>query len=287
MKYSIRYCKGSRILDAADELIIKYNMKEASHLLDFIKTREEKQRIVVDITQTKTADIKILAAAAHIHKNFAVLLSLEQRDLIVNLDEECISFFFAEGASDWDTLTGMLNLGVSDIYVINELGFYLDAVKLKCKKVNVRVYPNIAQSSTELYIDNFKKFYIRPEDVVVYEDCVDIMEFFGPLNKQAILYNIYTKEAWNGDLNDLIIGLHFHIDSRTIVPYFGKVRTSCEKRCVLGRCDLCENVKSLSETLERKELGLQKERQKNEHSFDEKTVYDDRQATFERAEPLS
>ena len=285
MKYSIRYCRGSRVLDTADELIIKYNMKDVTHLLDFIKTRDEKQRIVVDITQTKEEiSVKTLSAAASIHKNFAVLLSIKQTNLLPDLDEACISFFFAEGAGDLDTLAGMLNLGVSDVYIINELGFFMDKIKFLCKNVNIRVYPNVAQSSTDLHIDNFKKFYIRPEDVAFYEEYVDVMEFFGPLDKQAILYEIYKKGVWNGDLNDLILGLKFHIDNQTFVPYFGKSRTVCNKRCAVGRCGLCDNIKSLSETLERKGLGLRKK--KNEYNTNEETLYTDASSAFERAEDL-
>ena len=37
-----------------------------------------------------------------------------------------ISFFFNEYIDRWDILDGYLNLGVTDVYIVNELGFEAD-----------------------------------------------------------------------------------------------------------------------------------------------------------------
>lgn len=95
-----------------------------------------------------------------------------------------------------------------------------------------------------------------------YEDYIDIIEFWGSIDKQAVLYDIYNDERWLGYLNDVILGFSEEelIDDKTIVPYFGEARAGCEKRCVFGRCDICSIIKELAFTLEEKDLGLVKKK---------------------------
>lgn len=266
MKYAIRFFNGCRTLPVADEIIIRYN-KKSPYLIEYAtKAIAEGQRLIVDISALDDIgnNLKILTAAGKAHPNYA-LMTTKEDEFITEYAEAQIPFFFIEGAGSLDEVTAQINSGVSDIYILNELGFSIDKVSKICHDagVQVRVYPNVAQSSTKLYVDSFKKFYIRPEDISEYEDYVDVFEFFGPLDKQPVLFDIYSDSRWLGNLNELIIGLEDDILNSTIVPPFGEIRTKCEKRCVFGRCNICDNIKGVSNALNEKELGIRYERKIN------------------------
>lgn len=273
MKYSIKFYKGCRTLERADEIIIKYDKKSAG-LLDFVQKWNEDQRIIVDITELEDieSNLDIFAAAAGIHPEFAVMLhSTQNYEPIAALK---LPFFFIDGVNCYDDLVGQITLGVSDVYILNELCFNLDEISKYCheNKVQIRVYPNVAQSASNFAVDEFKKFFIRPDDISFYEEYIDVIEFFGPLDKQPVLYDIYTDERWIGNLNDVILGLTKEIDNKTVVPYFGEARQKCRKRCIFGRCDICGSVEALAATLKDKELGLIKSKAKHIENENAETV---------------
>ena len=278
MKFAIKFYQGCRTLQKADEIIIRYNEKSAS-LIDFIQKWGEHQRIIVDITELETPIEECLAifeGARKLHKEFAVLLSYNQD--YVELAEMNIPFFFIEGASCLDDLANQIQLGVSDVYIINELGFNLEKISKLFHKnnVQVRVYPNVAQSGSKLNMNTFQQFYIRPDAVQLYEEFVDVFEFFGPLDKQPVLYDIYYDERWLGNLNEVILGLNKIVNNQTIMPYFDTPRIRCNKRCNFGKCDICGAVENLGKALEEKGIGLtRKKATHDERDIDEKNMWNE------------
>ena len=278
MKFAIKFYQGCRTLQKADEIIIKYNEKSAS-LIDFVQKWEEHQRIIVDITELETPIeecLTIFEEARKLHKEFAVLLSYNQD--YVDLAEMNIPFFFIEGVSCFDDLANQIQLGVSDVYIINELGFNLEKISELCHKnnVQVRVYPNVAQSGSKLNMNTFQQFYIRPDAVQLYEEFVDVFEFFGPLDRQPVLYDIYYDERWLGNLNEVILGLNKVVNNQTIMPYFDTSRIRCNKRCNFGKCDICGAVENLGKALEEKGVGLTRKRATHdERDIDEKNMWNE------------
>ena len=49
MKYSIKYHRDFKYLDKVDEIAINYKDKP-NELIDFLKTIDEKQRVILDMT---------------------------------------------------------------------------------------------------------------------------------------------------------------------------------------------------------------------------------------------
>ena len=108
------------------------------------------------------------------------------------------------------------------------------------KNIKVRAYANVAQSSSLLdNMNTITSFFIRPEDIKYYENHLDVVEFFGPVEKQDVLYEIYTKGKWLGNLKDLIIGLQDSINNNVIIGCFGVVRMRCNKHCNYSQCNIC------------------------------------------------
>lgn len=294
MKYAIKYYRNGtidseEILNKADEIIIKYTHKTAE-IIDFVQKWREDQRIVVNLTEMNEIAIdemiEIFVAARSKHNNLALLLPYPS----IGIDDRCkendLPFFFGLPIDRQDMLVWAIEDGVSDVYIVNEFGFSLKDISALCKSagVNIRVYPNVAQSSMALRCDNqFASFFIRPEDIELYSDYVDVCEFYGPLDKQKVLHDIYTSEHWSGNLKDIILDLEYDIDSRTITPYFGKSRLGCNKMCTYGKCKICYNTQSLAKVLEEKGLGLRKERT-YEHKINESTLSNDATSVAERVD---
>lgn len=262
MKFAIKFYQGCRVLSEADEIIIQYNERNPN-LIKFVQEYKGNQKIIVNITELKNIEenLNIFKAAHKAHPQFAILLSYKQ-NAAEGIAGMGIPFFFIEGASNMDDVMGMLSFGVTDLYIMNELAFNIKNISKYCHDNNVaiRVYPNVAQSSTNFSINTLTKFFIRPDAVRIYEPYVDVFEFFGPLDRQAVLYDIYRDERWLGMLDEVIIGLDKNIDNQTIVPYFDAIRINCRKLCGIGKCNTCGAIENFSKTLKTKEIGVKRKK---------------------------
>lgn len=258
MKYAIKFYQECGILDEVDELIIKY-FERNINIFDFIENHKN-QRIIMDITEhlEYKSDLDIFKALKEKYNNFSLMLSTTQVSFVDTLINAGISFFFAQGAVTPDMLEYFLNMGVSDVYIMNEMCFNLKEISKICKEKNVkiRVFPNIAQSSTtdiedsDIVMNTATFFFIRPEDLDVYEQYVDVYEFYGPLDTQPVNYDIYkNKRKWDSSLSLLIYNLEEEFYGDAIIPIFGKRRAECNKRCIYNNCTLCKDIAKVSENM--------------------------------------
>lgn len=265
MKFCMLYDNHSRYLRNADEIILKYQHK-TSEIIEHIGTYKQEKRIILNVylldNETLMDCKEIFAAAAEKHPNMAILGEQTQAEVLTKLE---LPFFFANIVDSWDKLNAFINCGVSDVYIGNEFGFSLKKISQVCKEnnVNIRVYPNVAQTSTSMLKPTINSFYIRPEDLKYYEDLVDVIEFFGPLDRQDVLFKIYSTRRWLGELNTLIIGLEDESVNNTIfLECFGAVRTNCDKRCSYSKgCNMCTRFISINKTIEE---VVKHERESNE-----------------------
>lgn len=253
MKYCVDYSKGLPIAKEIDELVITFNPGDKS-LVDFIELHKE-QRIIIFIENNlflTKENFELFKSLYELYKNIVIKFTHYQEDMIEEILQYNFPFFFGDRVNNWDTLIGLISLGVSDVYVVEELCFEIDKVAevAHSEGVNIRVFPNVAQSAWK-DSDGITKFFIRPEDVYLYEPYVDVLEFFNSKKRENTLYKIYAIEKkWFGQLNELIIGLNDDIDSRYILPEFALHRIFCGKKCIkTGKCRICHKIKTLSHTL--------------------------------------
>ena len=249
MNISLRFAAGSRYLESAPELIIKYKGRDP-YLIDFARDQvPDVQRLVVDIGDAAIEDnLDIFAAAAKHHKNIAFMCLLSQNTTL--LAEEHLKFFFSEPATTITKLNELLSHYPSDVTIAGELGFSLQTIApyLKNKGISVRVIVNGEDAEAE----PAHKFFIRPEALPLYEDLVDTFVLDGPLQIQDTLYSIYQEGTWAGGLEMLIPTLGAEIRNDTIMPIFDSLRMDCRKKCGYGKCNTCDNVFAIAKSLEDK-----------------------------------
>lgn len=242
-----------------DEITIYYQNQITPELVEFFEQNKEK-RINLYIEDAdeffKKHQYKAVAAICEKYPEYNISLQFEK--FIKEYYDEYLSrayvpFYYRTRVNNWDTLQGLVALGVSDIYIVEDLCFELPKVSelMHSKNIQVRAFPNVAQSTWDLTSD-LKKFFIRPEDISVYENYIDVLEFFGPSKDFEIYYKIYTKDQkWFGKLNEIIIGFNSDLDSRFIIPNFAESRVKCGKNCMKGgKCQICDRIEDLSHNLE-------------------------------------
>lgn len=265
MKYCVEFAKSFNYIDEIDEIFIQYKSNNRA-LEKFIEKFKEKRILIKlnfeDLDEFIDSSIQVDFIKAVIDKyeaNVAIVLPEYKfdgnRKVFDIFKEKGVPVFFSTMVHSWDELIGLANMGVSDIYIVEELGFELvdAAAVLHERGIQIRCYPNVAQSAHP-DVPDIKKFFIRPEDVEQYEQYVDVFEFYGDSNN--LYYKIYTKDKkWFGDLSEIIFDFNKNLDSRCIIPEFAEVRSRCGKKCMKGSaCRICEKVDRLAKTMQ--ENGL-------------------------------
>lgn len=275
MKYCINYSNKSHIIDKVDEILIRYDKNKILELFTQFIPAHLNQRVIVQLMEENNIDtivnnLKKIISIYNENKDikFDIQLPFYNQKFMEELKDTNLKYFFKAAANSWDKFTGLISQNVSDIYITDELAFELDKVAEIAHKNNikVRIYPNIAQSRWDKLSD-ILKFFIRPEDIEMYEPYVDVCEFYGDKAQQIdTYYKIYQEDKkWFGDLQEIIIGLDSKIDSRYIIPRFAEKRIKCGKDCLKGgKCEMCKRILDLSEQLENAHLIVQIDKEKEE-----------------------
>lgn len=160
---------------------------------------------------------------------------------------------------------GLMNLHPTDMYICEELGFSLAHIApiLHEKGIKVRVYPNICQSSFSK-TPSLYTFFIRPEDIDIYANFVDVFELISDEERQYTIFKIYKQGKWFGKINEIIPSYTSELDNRYLLDNFGFFRSKCDKRCMrkLNSCSICAKYINVAKTLE--ETGIMISHEPNE-----------------------
>ncbi len=264
MKYSIRYYKDFRYFNEIDEIILDYH-EHNDNIIDFIKNVYKPfQRIVICLKDKESeidSAIPILQKLKQEHPNFTVKITpLFLDKIVIKLKNAGIAFFVDEFCRIKEQVFYLVNLGVSDVYINEDLGFDLIEVSKYCHSqgVLVRVIPNVISQYTKITAECIKAFFIRPEDIRMYEPCVDICELQGSPDRYSVIYEIYKSGRWQGQLSDIITGFDENANNINIYPSFGQYRLSCKHICMYEKCNLCKEIQSIANELEDKGLEFKK-----------------------------
>lgn len=283
MQYAIHYNAKFRHFDEVNEVIFDYKGTES--IIDFIPKilKKENQRAVINLNQIE--DIKevipFINKLKTIHSNLIVQIDyFNQKKYIELLQDNEINFMFSNFAKDYDTYYSMAELGAKDIYIVEYLGFCLDKLQFIKNKyqINLRVIPDIAQSAkgSSAIVPQITKFWVRPEDTELYEEYIDIFEICRSDDRQSVIYEIYKRQQWLGNIEDIIMDLDIDVKNENLNPRFGLERLNCGKKCMYGRCTLCQRMEDLALRFNLAGISIQKKKKKEEISEEEKELLKER-----------
>ena len=174
----------------------------------------------------------------------------------------------------------MKELGAKEVYITEALGFKLtDLQGLRKAGLKLRVIPDIVQrlAGTKKVVPAILGFWIRPEDLFVYEKYVDTVEFFCRNDRLSVVYKIYRDGVWEGKLSDIIQDAEdLDICSNRLGGAFAISRLNCGKKCLFDerKCQLCLQQQIFAQKLEKAKITIErardrKWRQKNESEINE------------------
>lgn len=275
MNFAIPFTRKFKYLNDENlqlNIVYKPKIKELS---DFIAAHGQNHRINIFIEEKieDDRDLPIFQTLLETYPNYKIVICLPyySKELEQKMNDNNIPHYYSEIVTDWDTFNGFLELNITDIFIGENICFFIPyaSEKAKKKQVFLRAFCNICQSPWE-NTPSLKNFFVRPEDIELYENYIDTFEFFFNTFdslKLNVLYEIYKQDQkWFGLLNEIILGLKEDIDNRFLISYFGERRLSCRKRCMYEQeptCHICDRIAELSRTLKDKNLYVTIEKENN------------------------
>lgn len=150
--------------------------------------------------------------------------------------------YYGYWVSDWELFTNLQKLGVSDIRVDGPLGFQTKLLAKAKKNTKIRCYPHYSASASFMP-PAANHFFVRPEDISLYEEAIDIFDLREPdPERQETLFNIYSRGTFNYNIDLLIYNIPSDVNN-LVLKDFAEPRLNCKQRCKQpdSHCDLCNS----------------------------------------------
>lgn len=198
--------------------------------------------------------------------NFSIRLKVDDLPLIDFLRENKIKFFFDTTlpATNYTHLDFLIKIGVSDVYIADDLCYNLPDVSEYCHKYDVKVrlvLNRIPCTSPDKGINPCSPFYC-PQDMRVLNKYYDIFEFdcgqeTYDWHKFKVLYRAwFENHYWHGNLKEINPDIILNIDNDTYYKRLIDNKIVCGRRCnqrVSSPCRKCYQWLDISNLLQEKE----------------------------------
>ena len=231
-----------------DDFISKYSQKRINLIFQEGEFDKERDLPLTEAFREKYPQCELVMRMPVYSRQIQSLLAQKQ-----------LPHYYYILANRWGIFNGLLNTSVTDIYISEDLCFSLDIIQQKVKDTNkkIRTFCNVCQT-TWPEEESLRTFFIRPEDIFLYNKYIDVVEFFeADKNSLNTLYNLYNKgERWAGPLREIIKGFKGDTDSYYLFSRFGEKRLDCGKRCNVSNCSFCVQAASLADTLKQNQIGI-------------------------------
>lgn len=239
MKLSVNH--HSQYKQQADEIKCPYN--QLGRIFDFINSNRDKRYVIVikDLPNEVTHDklLQQINFVKEIAPNYTV--ECGNIELMKNLIETGYNAYLRYPITDWETFTYLQRIGVSDIYIDGPLGFQCEALETGKSATIIRANPVLSVNSS-LIKEDACSFFIRPEDLHLYESAIDIIDFSGVDNqdKMDTMFRIYQRGTFNFDIQELI-SISPKASNIVFTKEFAENRLNCGQKCKIpGRhCSSC------------------------------------------------
>jgi hypothetical protein len=228
----------------AQEIRCPWN--QLGSILKFVKENPFKRYVVIFDKDASYSQVDLLQTIA---KDYTIQCSTIPQ-LIESLNRG-YNAFISYPITTWEEFADLRRLKVSDIYIDSPLTFQTDKIKTVKEDIKIRVSPTVSPNSSFSAVKSPETFFIRPEDLFLYEGIIDVVDFKDP--REDTLFDIYTRGTFNFNLNELIPDLATSANNLLFSDEFAKYRLNCRQLCKTPShtCHLCSNYVRMAEALPR------------------------------------
>lgn len=258
-----------------DEDIGEFNIKFDSNknsinkLIEFVKEYKDRR---INIEFVQKVDTSVLEVISSIHDDIAVRLTGSDFMYVKELVDNHYKFFFdyhSLSAYNYTILDSLITLGVSDIYISDDLWYDLSDVSnlLNVHNIKLRAVLNRIPSTAFDKGINSRSIILRPQDYNLLSMFIDVFEFDcgKPYNwnKFSVLLDSWKDGKWVGDLREINDDLQFFFPNESIVPDYNSFKFRCGHRCMRRPnqpCRKCEQFLAIGDELFEKRIRFKQGR---------------------------
>lgn len=251
-----------------DDRITEFNIifkKDSSlnNLLDFLDKYIDKR---VNISFVDGINYSVLKSAARLYGNIAVKLRSNDIQECLKLKDIGVKYYFDNSypAVNLCSLDSLIALGVSDVYIADDLCYNLPRTHGYCdsKGVKTRMVLNRIPCTTTFKGDDPKSPIWMPRDIDNLAFYIDIFEFDNDLDDayfDVLFRTWFEKKAWNENIREINLDLNIDVYDNTMLPITSIKKMSCGRRCnkrAGNKCDMCGQMADISNLLRYKGVRL-------------------------------
>lgn len=265
MRLAIPFKRHYKLNDEADEFNICYDPKlqDFNDLLTFAQTYEDK---TINIRYRNSLDTKTAVSLGKICDNVQFVVNMGDINSLEKLRENDIPYYFSEEypcRSFKDLQSYIESLGVSSVYIADDLCYELPAVRRYCgPAVRIRVVLNKVPITITSPSDPTIMVWI-PQDKQWMDQYFDVAEFDCGKDKgynyhqlEVLHRSWFERQDWAGDMREICKGIPYRYVARTILPGANQGKIKCGLGCVRHgwSCTKCKQILELSEHLVQKKF---------------------------------
>lgn len=271
IQLAIPFKLNNELNDQVKEFNILF-YKDDNSLEKLIEFVQEYPDTRINIEFPKGIHLPTLTTINKIHSN--IYTRITENDLlnVSELREKDCKFFLDSHlcASNYTNLDAHIKMGVSDVYIADDLCYNLRDVSKYChkNKVKLRLILNrIPATSFDKGVNYCSSIY-RPQDLDLLKLYFDTFEF--DCGKQYdwakfdVLYRAWFKRGnWHGDLAEINDDLDLYFPNDSVVPDFTNYKINCERRCcqrITNSCSKCQQFLEIAWSLKDQNIHIKKEK---------------------------
>ena len=263
MKVALPWNFREEYQNKADEYIITFVNKPNNfdNLMEFLSTHlEDRLNIIIDTSEYSFdyAKLKILNA---IHHNLYFIVPPKE-EICSILKNNNIKFYFdsSAAATNFRSLEQLAKIGVSCVYIADDLCYNLKQVRAACDKYKLELrwvldaIPSFFSNKTT----DVRAPIMLPECIDELKKYVDVFEFAE--NKSWARLNVlyktwFIKKRWRENLRAIYPELEIDIWNQCMIPEFNIYKMNCGYKCGYGSvCKKCNQFKEMADNLYKKDI---------------------------------
>lgn len=272
MRFSIPFKIYDPTNRDADEFDIDYDPEENSFdkLCDFMDEFPDKR---INIRFPNGIDKKSAKSICRAANNGSVAFRLTKDDVPIAeyLRGIGAKFYFEHDVPAYNlvSLKYYLSLGVSDVYIVDDLWYNIESTREACSKagVSIRLVGNRIPMMSPTRGTDPCSIIPRPNDYDLLDKYVDTIEFdcytsSGGYNfvGAATLWKTWSKtKNWYGDLSEINEDLQMPVPNESLMPAFTRDKLRCGYKCATGGgCKKCQDLIDIAYSMDRKDWKFRK-----------------------------